>query len=347
MYSRESSTSQPARPRPQAGRRRLVGGGGPRQPVAMPPGDDVLRGHIRNPAYVRVSHGLFEKRAPSGVPEPAELRRLATWLAVLPPDARFTHVTGAALRGWQLPRLPEPIPVFAATNDEDRPRRLGLQVSRLTHRTQPELRLGLPVESGPEILLRAARDLSFLDLVALVDSARLRHDVDGITMKPILVGSRPGVRALRDAWEFSTGKCESAWESYLYTFHRSIGVDVEPQVDILGPTGRFVGRADLVIVGTYDVQEYDGGAHRDRAVHRRDLRRERGFAGTPYTRRGYTSEDLLVHDLEMLLEIDGMLERVHVPARLTRWRALVTASCLSRSGRDRLTNRWLGRPPRR
>jgi len=313
----------------------------------MATGGDVLRGHIRDPAYARVSHGLFEKRVPSGAPEPAELRRLATWLAVLPPDARFTHVTGAALRGWQLPQLPEFVPVFAATNDEDRPRRLGLQVSRLTHETAPELRFGLPVESGPEILMRAARDLSFLDLVALVDSARHHHDVDDVTMKPILTSSRPGVRALRKAWEFTTGKCESAWESHLYTFHRSIGVEVEPQVDIFGPAGAFIGRADLLIVGTHDVQEYDGGVHRSRAAQRRDLRRERRFAGTPYERRGYTSDDLLYHDDEMLLEIDEMLGRDFDPARLGLWRELVAASCLSRSGRDRLANRWLGRPPGR
>jgi len=253
-------------------------------------------------------------------------------------------VTGGALRAWQLPQLPEFVPVFAATNDEDRPRRLGLQVSRLTHGTTAEIRFGLPVESGPEILLRAARDLSFLDLLALVDSARHHRDVDDVTMKPILASSRPGVRALRDAWAFSTGKCESAWESYLYAFHRSIGVDVEPQVDVFGPDGSFVGRADLLIVGTVHVQEYDGGVHRKREAHRRDLRRERRFAATSYERRGYTSVDLLVHDVEMLREIDDMLGRDHDPARLTLWRELVAASCLSRSGRDRLSNRWLGRP---
>ena len=276
----------------------------------------------------------------------ADLRRLATWLAVLPPDARFTHVTGAALRGWQLPQLPEAAPVFVATNEEKRrPRRLGLQVSRLTHPTGAEIRLGLPVEEPGEILLRAARDLAHLDLVAMVDSARRRQDVDEAAIDRVLSSSRPGVVALRKAWEESTGRCESAWESHLYSFHRAVGVKVEPQVNLYDGEGRFVGRADLLIVGTPFVQEYDGGVHRSLFVHRRDLRRERRFAGSPYRRRGYTAADLVHGDEQMLKEIDEMLGRPHDPTRLTRWRALVAASCLSATGRARLSNRWLGRPP--
>jgi hypothetical protein len=306
--------------------------------------DDVLRGHIRDPEYFRVSHGLFQTRLPLDYGEPEELRRLRAWLAVLPEDARFTHVTGAGLRGWLLPELPDVVPVFAATNQMDsRPRRPGLQVSRLTHDTSSELRAGLPVESGPEILLRAARDLAHLDLVALTDAARRRRDVITAEITQLMRTSRPGVVALRRAWEASTDKSDSPWETYLRLFHEAIDVPVEPQAVLTDGTRQAT--ADLLIVGTPFVQEYDGAVHRERGQHHRDLRRERFLAGTPYVRRGYTKQDLLEGDLAMLKEIDQLLGREHDPRRLRTWRLMVAASCLSRAGRDRVANRWLGRPP--
>jgi hypothetical protein len=307
---------------------------------------EIVRGHVRDRSYVRVSHGLFLRMLATDPSEPQDLRELRAWLMVAPPDGRFTHVTGAALRGWALPQLPEAVPVFVSTNEEEkRPRRPGLEVTRLTHPTEPDLRLGLPVESCPEILLRAARDLAHLDLVALVDSARRRGDVSASSIRPILRTSRPGVVALRRAWETSSDRSESAWETHLRSFHRAVDVDVEPQVNIFSEAGGFVGRADLLIRGTRAIQEYDGAVHRGRGTQRRDLRRERRFAATPYRRRGYTAEDLLHHDLEMLREVDAILGRAHDPARINLWRELVAESCLTQSGRDRLWNRWWGGPP--
>ena len=255
-------------------------------------------------------------------------------------------MTGAALRGWSSPQLPEFVPIFAATNQmSDRPRRPGLQVSRLTHVTLPEQRVGLPVDSAPEILLRAARDLAHLDLVALVDSARRCRDVTTSEIKPLLTTSRPGVVALRRAWEASTDRSDSIWESYLRMFHVAIGVPVKPQAALIDADGRVVAHGDLLILGTVCIQEYDGEVHRGRSQHQRDLRRERALAGTPYVRRGYTKDDLLNHDMDVLKEVDGLLGRDHDPARLKAWRRLVEDSCLTRAGRDRVANRWMGRPP--
>ena len=94
-----------------------------------------------------MSRGLALRGCTEPDPDPERwFRILGAWLEVLPDDGRFTHVTGAALRGWQLPRLPEFVPLFAATHEENRPRRLGLQVSRLTHDCPAEFRLGFPVE---------------------------------------------------------------------------------------------------------------------------------------------------------------------------------------------------------
>lgn len=307
---------------------------------------EIIRGHVRDRSYRRVSHGLFLKSVASDRTEHEELRQLRAWLAVLPSDGRFTHVSGAGLRGWALPQLPEQVPVFVSTNEEEtRPRRPGLEVTRLTHATEPEIRMGLPVESGPEILLRAARDLAHLDLVALVDTARRRQDVSAPSIRPLLRTSRPGVVALRRAWGASTDRSDSVWESHLRSFHHAVEVAVEPQAEIFSESGELVGRADLLVVGTHAIQEYDGAVHRGKGAQRRDLRRERRFAATPYRRRGYTAADLLHHDLEMLRELDEVLGRPHDPARIRRWREMVAESCLSQSGRDRLWNRWWGGPP--
>ncbi|HEX6148375.1 hypothetical protein [Nocardioides sp.] len=207
----------------------------------------------------------------------------------------------------------------------------------------PEQRAGLPVDSAPEILLRAARDLAHLDLVILTDAARRRRDVTTAEITGVMATSRPGVVALRRAWEASTDKSDSAWETCLRLFHEAIDVPVRPQAPLTD--GEQHALADLLIVGTPFVQEYDGAVHRQKRQHHRDLRRERFLAGTPYERRGYTKGDLLIRDLETLKEIDRLIGRAHDPRRLRTWRLMVAASCLSQAGRDRVSNRWLGRPP--
>src|SRR5688572_10193953 len=87
--------------------------------------DAPIRGHVRSADARRVAHGLF-LRVRDLEPDLEFQRELRAWKLVLPPDAVFTHVTGARVRGWQLPALPEQVPVFAATQAEARPRRPGL-----------------------------------------------------------------------------------------------------------------------------------------------------------------------------------------------------------------------------
>ena len=116
-----------------------------------------IRGEVRQVGFRRLSHGLF-------VPDDATLssdeewvRDLEAWLLVLPAGAVFTHVTGARLRGWRLPALPENVPVFAAVHGgERRARRPGLLCSRLVVLDKiagVELRHGLPVENAEDLLL--------------------------------------------------------------------------------------------------------------------------------------------------------------------------------------------------
>lgn len=288
-----------------------------------------------------MSHGLFLKELDDLSDEEEFKRDLRAWLLVLPDKAVFTHLTGARLRGWDLPKLPEQLPVFAAVEgDVPRPRRPGLLCSRLRRTCRAKRRHGLPVDSSEEILLRAARDLGILDLLIMVNSALRLNDIDAETMDRLLLSRRPGVATLRSAWALASKKAESAGETILQLFHRAIDVPVEPQAQLFDDSGNPVGVGDLLVIGTRFVHEYDGEVHRDKAQHRTDLRRERGWAGSPYVRHGFTLDDLLNHPVVVLHEIDRALGRPHDLRQIRRWRRMVDNSLYSDIGRQRIMNRW-------
>lgn len=144
-------------------------------PPVEPPDHSPIRGEVRRADFRRVGHGLFLPMVP-GLDEDQEFRReLKAWLLVLPPEAVFTHVTAARLLGWQLPALPEQVPVFAAVRtDESRPRRPGLICSRLVRPHDPG-DVGLPVDRPEEILLRIFHDCLEVD----VEPQAVLLDADG------------------------------------------------------------------------------------------------------------------------------------------------------------------------
>lgn len=303
--------------------------------------DAPFRGEIRLVTQRRVSHGLGVWKKPGLSAAEERIRDLEAYLRVLPPGAVFTHLTGAELLGWDLPRLPEQVPVFASvTGDASRPRRHGLICSRLVARHPPVIRHGLPVEGAEDILLRAARDLSLLDLMILLESAlRLGH-VDPDRMTALLASRRPGVRMLREAWRRATGKSESGGETVLQAFHRAMDVPFQPQVEVYDDQGNLVARADIQVLGTPYLHEYDGEHHRRRDQQKVDLRRERGITAASYIRKGFVLDDLLNHPAVVMHEIDNALGRPHDLGRLRRWKKLVENSLYSEVGRDRIMNRW-------
>lgn len=302
--------------------------------------DGAIRGEVRSVGHLRVAHGLYRIETSHLGPWDNFVRDLSALLLILPAGAVFTHVTAARLLGWQLPALPEQVPHFAAVRGQRRPRRPGLICSRLVHETKAQIVHGVPVDEPGEILLRAARDISDLDLAIMVDSAvRLGH-VDDAAIQKVLESKRPGTRRLRRVWEARDGAAESAGETLLRKFHDVMDVATASQIDIHDDDGQFVCRADLVVLGTLNLHEYDGAIHREAPVHKRDLRRERALASTPYVRRGYTLDDLLNHAATLMHELDRVLGRPHQAERLRKWRALVDDSFYSETGRARVMNRW-------
>jgi hypothetical protein len=302
--------------------------------------DGAIRGEVRSAGHLRVAHGLYRIETPHLGPWENFIRDLSALLLILPAGAVFTHVTAARLLGWQLPALPEQVPYFAAVRGEKRPRRPGLICSRLTHDSKSRTVHGLPIDAPAEILLRAARDVGDLDLAIMVDSAARLGHVDDAAIRKVLASKRPGSRRLRRVWEARNALAESAGETLLRKFHDVMDIPTEAQVDIHDDDGQWVCRADLVVTGTLNLHEYDGAVHREAPVHKRDLRRERALASTPYTRRGYTLDDLLNHAATVMHELDRVLGRPHQAERLRRWRALVNDSLYSDTGRARVMNRW-------
>lgn len=301
-----------------------------------------VRGHLRLVGKRRISHGLYDDLVPEQHDDAQFVSDLRAYLLVLPESAVYTSVTAARVLGWRLPQLPEHVPVFAAVHQKDpRPRRAGLVCSRLVGaRTAQDRAKKLPVDTPPEILLRAARDFGVLDLVIMIDSALALGQLQSADMARILASRRPGVRVLRAAWRLSHPKTESAGESLLRAIHRVLGVLVEPQVVLHDDEGRVVGRADLLLTGTRRIHEYDGAGHRDQTQHRTDLRRDRGLQAAAYERSGYTLDDLLNHPMVVMHEIDRALERPHDVRRLDAWRRLVEDSMYGAIGRARTRDRW-------
>lgn len=134
-------------------------------------------------------------------------------------------------------------------------------------------------------------------------------------------------------------QAESIYEGVLRVLHCVCQVPVEPQYVVLDPYGDEVARADLRIVGTNRLPEYDGAVHLDRRRQRRDLRRTGRISDAGYERRGYTKEDVLFSASGILRDADQALGRAHRPERIEAWHDLLRDSLFTAAGQQRLMRR--------
>lgn len=295
---------------------------------------DPVRGRRRGKAWTSVAHGLH---IPSGSDDLSALR---AWQLLLPTHGCFTHLTGAEIRRWWLPPLPEGLPVFAALRRGDvRPARGDIRSLRTVGSAEPDVIRGVRVAPSSEILLGCARDLSTLDLVVLVDAALYAGDITLPEISTASAARRRGAPALRRAIKLAHPRSESAWETMLRVCHRVCGIDVEPQHEVFNEHGGLVARGDLWLVGTSMFHEYDGEDHLRRQRQVRDLRRLRRLDHDSLSRRGYTSEDLLQRPIGILRDADRTLGREHRPERIKAWYSLLRESCFTPAGQHRLLAR--------
>src|SRR3954451_1580436 len=265
--------------------------------------------------------------------------RLRAAQLVLPFWASFTGLTAAQLRGWWMPPLPPGLPLFVASGKADRIDRRGFRVCRHTKLPPWALVEGARVTSPPETILACARFLGLLDLIVLGDAALHAGDV---TISELVAASRQrrrGAPRLRLAIPLMDGRAESIYESLLRLLHVLCDVPVIPQHLVVDAEGQIVARADLWIVGTCRLPEYDGGSHLTRSQQRRDLRRAGRIADAGYERRGYTKEDVVLAAAGILRDADRALGRPHQPGRIAAWNDLMRASAFSDSGLAQLSQR--------
>lgn len=207
---------------------------------------------------------------------------------------------------------------------------------------RPLVASGIRVAPAVEALLACARDLGLLDLVVLLDSALRAGWCTTAEVECVAGSRRRGGPGLREALAHADPRSESPWESLLRMFHVLCEVPVVPQREVYDAQGLFVARGDLWLRGTRTLHEYDGAVHRDRRTHVADLARERALANAGWTRRGYTSGDLLDRPSAMLREADAAMGRRHDLSRLRPWREALRESLFSREGRDAFARRCQG-----
>lgn len=293
------------------------------------------RGEWIGPGWHQVTRGAHRSTAVAD-PRLADLR---AWQTILPAETRFTHLTAAWLRGWWLPSLPSGLPeIVACPPAANRIRRPGLRAVRRHLRGHDSV-AGVRVDPAADTLLACARDLAPLDLMCLVESALARRDCTREELLAVAATPRPGARRLRELVAHAGDQSESAWEVLLRELHRVFEVDVVQQHEVHDEQGRFVARADLWLVGTRDLHEYDGEVHRDAEQHGQDLRRERALLRAGWRRRGYTASDVMQRAVTILADVDAVLGRAHDPARVRAWHDMVRLSCFTSAGRARLAER--------
>lgn len=332
-------------------------------------GRGPVLGRVRRRGWRRVSHGLYvpdsnfsgqaglpPERTPTrprgmsasyetSTPRSTDRMELRGWAMVLPPGGLFTHLTAAAIRRWWLPPCPHNLPVFAAVPDAGwRPRRVGLHVTRFTSTVPGQPVDGLPVAAPAEILLAAARHLALVDLVVLADGALHLGDVTIEQLTAIARGRRGGPLLCR-AIQMMDGRSESPGETLLRLMHVTCGVPVEVQARILDEYEQTVARADLRIVGTKRLAEYDGAHHRDLRQYERDRARERRLQELGWQRYAYSATTTIRQPHLIIRDADHALDRRHDPARLDAWFPLIQTSTFTDSGMAGLRAR-LGLPDR-
>jgi very-short-patch-repair endonuclease len=310
----------------------------------------VAQGRRRTRTMQSVARGLHRTRLadpdPAATPEEkAQHRRLATiadllaWQQALRADAGFTHLSAVSVRGWALPELPATVPVWITQRKGLNPTcRRGARVIRQTAAPTLEAVEGVRLAAPAETLLACARDLSVLDLVVVIDSALHSADVTLAELEEVAASRRRGAVRLREALALADGRSESAWESLLRVLHVVCGFEVEPQREF-HHQGRFVARADLHLVGTTSIHEYDGAEHRHRKRQESDLRRDRSIVAAGLIRRGYVKDDLASRPLEIVRDACSATGRTFDPRVVGPWLTLWNASSFSPYGAFLLAER--------
>ena len=272
---------------------------------------------------------------------------LSGWQLLMTDLGCFTGLTALELHGLPLPPLPEGSPVFIALAKNDpRPMRSGVHTSRHIRPVEHVVVRGLRVATLPEAFVAAARWVGLVDLVALIDAAIHLELVSVAQLEAAATTGRPGSRRLRAALPWVDGRAQSLWESLLRLLHVVCDIEVEPQWQLVDAGGVLVAEADLWVVGTNALHEFDGDEHEKAPRRVRDRRRDRRVDRQGFVRRGYTGGDVIRRAVTILEDADRSLGRPHDPTRIREWHRLLRDSLFTPAGRVAFLGRIPAAPPR-
>jgi hypothetical protein len=264
----------------------------------------------------------------------------------MPNHGSFTGLTSAQVRKWWLPPIPNGTPVFIAMGlDDPRPMRTGVRTSRHTRPIGYDDLEGLRCASIPETLLACARVLGLIDLVVMIDCVLQLKQCTVKDIEAVLRPRRPGAKALKRALAYADGESESAYETLLRLLHVLCGIEVQSQYVVRDEDGFKVARADLRIVGTKALPEFDGDEHEKSPRRVKDRRRDRAIERAKYARRGYTAGDVLHRSVSVLRDAERSLGLLHDPERIRPWLDELRGSLFSPSGRADFLRRTTPRLP--
>jgi hypothetical protein len=312
---------------------------------------EAVRGHRRGTAWRHVTYGVHRPNADAAATEhpPAWAEDdLSGWQLLMTDVGCFTGLTALEVHGVPLPPLPEGCPVFVAlAKDDPRPMRSGVHTSRHIRPVEHLVVRGLRVATVPEALTAAARWLGVVDIVALIDASIFLELVSVEQLEVIARTRRPGGRRLRAALPLVDGRAQSLWESLLRLLHVVCGIEVEPQWELVDADGVVVAQADLWVVGTTALHEFDGDEHEKAPRRVGDRRRDRRIDRQGFVRRGYTGGDVIQRAVTILEDADRSLGRDHDPARIREWHQLLRDSLFTPAGRVAFLGRIPVASPRR
>jgi hypothetical protein len=312
---------------------------------------EAVRGHRRGRTWRQVTYGVHRPavaRVTVEHPPVWDEDDLAGWQLLMTDAGCFTALTALQVHGVPLLPLPDGCPVFVAlAKDDPRPMRSGVHTSRHVRPVEHVVVRGLRVATVPEALTAAARWIGVVDLVALVDAAIFLELVSLEQLEAIARTRRPGARRLREALPLVDGRAQSLWESLLRLLHVVCDIEVEPQWRLVDADGAHVADADLWLVGTNALHEFDGDEHEKADRRVRDRRRDRRVDRQGFVRRGYTAGDVILRPVTILEDADRSLGRDHDPARARAWHQLLRDSLFTPAGRAAFLGRIPAAPPRR
>ncbi|UUZ59745.1 hypothetical protein [Nocardioides sp. B-3] len=312
----------------------------------------AVRGHRRGNEWKNVTYAVHRRtdapRPPDDHPPHWPEPDPAGWQLLMTGNGCFTGLTALEVWGVSLPPIPDGCPVFMALGKNDpRPMRRGVHTSRHIAQVDFAVVRGLRVATPAEALVAAARWLSKLDLVLVIDNALHRGLVDLDELVRISRTRRPGARALRAALPLVDGGAESLPETLLRLLHVWCDVEVETQCIPVDENGVEIARTDIWLVGTTSHHEYDGDEHEKAPRRVKDLQRSRRIDKAGHVRRGYTLGDLLHRSVPVLEDMDRAVGRQHDPLRIRPWVELIRQSLYFPSGRAAFLERVPTCPPRR